>query len=59
MHMHESMITKVDKKLSKESPTLDRKNSSRGKTEKTIKSYDPLSPTQHESLAMKMKRHVS
>ena len=26
MHMHESMISKADKKLSKKSPTLDRKN---------------------------------
>ena len=26
MHMHESMISKVDNKPSKESPTLDRKN---------------------------------
>ena len=26
MHMHESMVPKVDKKSSKESPTLNRKN---------------------------------
>ena len=26
MHMHEGMISKVDKKSSKESPALDRKN---------------------------------
>ena len=26
MHMHEGMIPKVNKKSSKESPTLDRKN---------------------------------
>ena len=26
MHMHEGMIPKADKKSSKESPTLDRKN---------------------------------
>ena len=36
--MHESMIPKADKKSSKESPTLDRKNKSREQTEKTIKS---------------------
>ena len=36
--MHENMISKPDKKLSKESPTLDRKNQSRGQTKKVIKS---------------------
>ena len=38
VQMHESMILKIDKKSSKKSPTLDRKNLSRGQTEKTIKS---------------------
>ena len=36
--MYESMIPKTDKKSSKESPTLDRKNYSKGQIEKTIKS---------------------
>lgn len=35
--MHEGMIPKADKKSSKKSPTLDRKNKSRGQIEKTIK----------------------
>ena len=38
MHMHEDMIPKADKKSSKESLTLDRKNYSNGQTEKTNKS---------------------
>ena len=59
MQMHESMIPKADKKSSKEGPTLDRKNLSRGQIEKIIKSLAPFSPTQHESLAVKIKRHVS
>ena len=46
--MHESMIPKADKKELKH------------KTDKkTIKSQAPFSPTQHESLAVKIKRHVS
>ena len=36
--MHESMIPKADKKSSKESPTLDRKNQSREQPENKIKS---------------------
>ena len=38
VQMHESMIPKIDKKSRKKSPTLDRKNWSRGQTEKKIKS---------------------
>ena len=37
MQMHENMISKVDKKSSKESPTLDRQNQSKGQTKKAIK----------------------
>jgi len=36
MQMHESMISKADKKSSKESPTLNRKNQSRGQQKRQL-----------------------